>query len=374
MKNTIKKMAFLFFIVTSAGNMNAQNGEKPSLAVMNIDVRGLNEDPTIMGNHVRTEIEKLNLFEVKDKYDVQQFLDDHNMSMTNCYGKTCLVELGKLLKSDKMLTGSIEVFGKYITVNFRLINVEKNATEKTYVHEFLILPEEIQSIIKLSVAEMFGGEWDKNLMDKLSKPFAFDNLNNNPTQERLCLDGPRMGFVTYSGDLRARITDSKDKGGFDAFPVMFQFGYQFEKQYLNEGKVQALFEFIPIITGLDQGYFIPSFTLLHGLRSNVNGWEFAFGPTCNLMPFANGYYDKNKDWHLESDWYASGSNQGISNPYKIEQRVDKRGTYKLNTGFVLAVGRTFKSGKLNIPVNVFVIPSKQGGRFGLSFGFNAKNK
>src|SRR5205807_1836717 len=106
------------------------------------------------------------------------------------------------------------------------------------------------------------------------RKFDFDNSNNNPQVDRLKLDGPRMGFVGYSGTLAQRISDPKSSGGFGAFPVMFQFGYQFEKQYLNEGRAQALFELIPMVTGLDQGYFIPSLAVLHGIRSNVNGWEF----------------------------------------------------------------------------------------------------
>lgn len=374
MKSTITTIAALFLMATSANNMNAQSSDKPSLTVLNIDVKGLNEDPASLGNQVRTEVEKLNTYEVKDKYDVQQFLEDNQLSMNKCFGKTCLVELGKQLHSDKMLTGSMELMGKFITVTYRLIDVNNNSIEKTYVHEFLNLSDEIRNMIKLSVAEMFGAEVDKNLMNKLSKPYAFDNLNNNPTQDRLRLDGPRLGFVSFTGDIYTRIQDSKDIGGFDALPVMFQFGYQFEKQYLNEGKAQALFEFIPMITGLDQGYFIPSFTLLHGLRSNINGWEFALGPTFNLMPFADGYFDSSNAWHLASEWNADPANQNTENPYKIQNRLDRRGNYKLNTGFILAVGRTFKSGKLNIPVNAFATPSKHGWRFGVSFGFNGKNR
>lgn len=154
---------------------------------------------------------------------------------------------------------------------------------------------------------------------------------------------------------------------------MFQFGYQFEKQYLNEGKIQALFEFIPMITGVDQGYFIPSFTILHGLRSNVNGWEFALGPTINFVTTSNGYYDQDNIWQLESTWTNNPDNSGKPNPFEIKSRVDSRGDYALHSSFVFAVGRTFKSGKLNIPVNIFAIPGKHGARFGVSFGFNAKN-
>ena len=52
-------------------------------------------------------------------------------------------------------------------------------------------------------------------------------------------------------------------------------------------------------------------------------------------------------------------------------RLDSRGDYRLGSGFVLAVGKTFRSGKLNIPVNAFFIPGKRySHRFGISFGFN----
>jgi hypothetical protein len=367
---TIRKTAAMFLIAASIST----SAQKQSIAVLNIDVIGLQIDPTTVGNRVRVETEKLDMFEVKDKYDVQQILADNKLEVTNCFGKNCLVEVGKLLKCDKMLTGTVEYLGKYITVTYRLIDVTNSSTEKTYVHEFLNLPQEIQTMIKLSVAEMFGKEIDRNELDKLSKPFAFDNATNNPQIDRLRLDGPRMGFVTFTGDLYTRMRDPKEIGGFEALPAMFQFGYQFEKQYLNEGKVQALVEFIPLITGLDQGFFIPSFTLLHGLRSNIDGWEFAFGPTFGFMPFTYGYFDGDKNWHLEHEWYNDPANYDVPNPYKSQYRIDRRGTYKLNTGFVLAVGRTFKSGKLNIPVNAFATPSKYGWKFGVSFGFNAKNK
>lgn len=53
-------------------------------------------------------------------------------------------------------------------------------------------------------------------------------------------------------------------------------------------------------------------------------------------------------------------------------RLDSRGDYRFGTSFIFALGRSFKSGRLNIPVNVFFIPHKTGWRFGASMGYNAK--
>jgi hypothetical protein len=219
---------------------------------------------------------------------------------------------------------------------------------------------------------MFGYAVSRDLLSKLTEQAEFDNTINNPGKDRLCLDGPRLGGVYYTGDVASRLIESKASGGFDAIPVMFQFGYQFEKQYLNEGRFQALFEFIPMITGVDQGYFIPSLTLLHGCRDNIKGWEFALGPTINLVTTSKGYYDQNNTWQLASTW--ENNNPAGKNPYAIQERLDSRGDFTAHTAFVFAIGRTFKSGKMNMPVNIFCVPGRHSSRIGISVGFNAKNR
>lgn len=421
MKTPFKIAVVAFFLATST-SLTAQN-KKQSLTVLNIDVQGLNISTQSMGSLVRTELEKLDTFAVTDKYDILYLLEktkfasvaysdslaaknrykvikisgtpnslferkdtlelvdkynstffaDRNKQFVNsCFGKLCLVEIGNTIGSEKMLSGGVERYGKTIVVTLRLIDVRSKTIEKTYVKEFLNFPEEIQNIISVSMRQMFDYPVSKDLISKLTEPAEFDKTINNPGKDRLCLDGPRLGGVFYTGDMAARLMESKASGGFDAIPLMFQFGYQFEKQYLNEGRFQALFEFIPMITGVDQGYFIPSITLLHGFRDNIHGWEFALGPTINLVTTSKGYYDQSNNWQLESNWET---NNGVAkNPFPVSERLDSRGDFTAHTGFVFAVGRTFKSGKLNIPVNVFCIPGRHGSRIGISVGFNAKNK
>ena len=58
----------------------------------------------------------------------------------------------------------------------------------------------------------------------------------------------------------------------------------------------------------------------------------------------------------------------------FETRMDSRGEVVVQPSFIFAAGKTFKSGKLNIPVNGYFIPSKDGFRVGLSFGFNSRSR
>lgn len=358
---------FAFFFLF-AFRAPAQIPHRTRLTVLSIDAKGVNYDVTYLGDLVRIEVEKLDTFELTDEYDAKQILTRNSINPEKCFGQNCLIEAGKLLKSDIMLTGSVTNFDDKIIISLKLIDVKKETLVKSYIKEFVALPEEVQTMLRISLRDLFGMPNEQTLVTKLTKSNDYDNIVNNPTADRLNLSGPRIGGMIYTGAAATFMGKSRNEGGYNAYPAMSQFGYQFEVQYLNEGTYQALFEFVPMITGLDQSIVIPSISILHGLRNNVNGWEIAIGPVFGFMPVAKGFYDSYNVWHLESE---SPNIPG----YTVQTLPDSRGTdFALRTNCVIAVGKTFKSGRLNIPFNVFVIPAKDGARFGMSFGFNAKKK
>ena len=371
---TMKNLLFCILIITLGfSRINAQNETQPSLTVLNIDAQGIEYTPVQIGNLVRLEMDKLGTFEVMDKYDVAYLVEKNELKIDNCYGKICLVEIGKLINSDKMFTGSVERYGKSIIITLRLIDVQKDVIEKTQVNEFLNLQNEMQRMIGITIHDMFGLKNDADIVSLLTQKENLDNAITLPNESRLNLSGPRMGFSLLTGDAATVYKAPRIEGGFDAFPALFQFGYQFEVQYLNEGNMQGLFEFIPLVGGIEQGFFIPSLTVLHGLRSNKNGIEFAFGPTISFARLADGYFDGNGDWNLEYDWWNNNQN-GEPNPYPITSRLDSRGDIRFSTGFVIAGGFTLKSGKMNIPINAYVVPRRDNFRVGVSFGFNARRR
>jgi hypothetical protein len=341
----------------------------PLVAVFHIDTKGLNYDPVQMGNLVRLELEKTAQYRLIDRYDLDYLIEKNNLKLAGCYGALCLSGIGKVLNLDLILSGSVELAGDMIITHFRLINVKTEQIERSIIRQNLNIPKEVPEMVSLTIKEFYELPINAEVKRKLTKQNDFDNMVNNPTEYRLASDGPRMGFTVFTGTSANRIRESKSKGGYDAFPMMFQFGYQFEKQYLNQGRYQALFEFIPMITGIDQQLFIPSLTIMNGFRDNFKGWEIAFGPTFSFI--------KSREWAEGSDGtlYDIGT-PGVQAPASANNydRLDSRGFPALTSGFIIAFGRTFKSGHMNLPINGYVIPSNNGARFGISFGFNAKNK
>lgn len=355
----------LVLMITAFG-MNAQV-TKPTITVLNIDSKGISLDPEQLGNLTRIELEKLDTYAVTDRYDVAYLVDKNKLNITNCYGKMCLLEIGNTIHTDYIYTGSVELYGQTIIVTLRLINVKTGTIEKTQVEEFLNLPLEMQQMIRITLHKMFNLPNDDELVLRLTKKFDFDNAINNPNKTQVNLSGPRFGYVFIFGDQAARIAQSTTEGGYEAYPAMFQFGYQFEKQYLNEGNYQALFEVIPMITGVDQQMLVPSVILLNGFRDNKRGWEIAIGPSISVNKYSE-LAELNGRYYTSTQMRAMGYTG-----YKLERTIDKYGDPGFSSSLILAFGKTVKSGNMNIPLNLWIsIPTREGFRIGLSVGYNSK--
>jgi len=302
---------------------------------------------------------------VIDEYDMLDMLRQSDKDIKDCYSTTCLTKLGKEINADYMLTGSVEKLLDKIIVSLRLIDVTNKRIVKRKLLEFVYIEQRLKDMLKITLNELMNQKVDPILRKALMKENQYESNINIPNIEKLSLSGPRVGLNVLTGKEAEIYKDSENNGGFDGRPVLFQFGYQFEVSYLNAGKLQALFEIIPIISGVDQGRIIPSLTLLNGVRMNTNGLEFAVGPIFILTKKADGYYDAEGNWHLKSEYTPSDET--------IKKRLDSRGDPYVDAGLVFALGKSFKSGKVNFPVNIFIVLKKKDVQFGLSLGFNASS-
>ena len=343
-------------------------GQQKSLAVLSFDAQSSKFDSRNLTELLRIEISGHQRYEILDRYSISELMDEHKMDPTTCFSKNCLLEAGKILSVDKVCSGSVDVFENSIYIRLRFVDVQEGVVEKEVVKEFSNVPEKINTMLTLAVNDMFGVPNDELLEKSLSSTNNYENAVNNPEYPSLSLSGPRMGYTFLTGDAAQIMKKPRSQGGYDAYPALFQFGYQFEKQYLNEGKVQALFEFLPMISGLDQGLFIPSFTVMNGLRNSVNGLELAIGPSINFVKQSYQFQDS-----ATGEWFSV---RDRSNEFQADEvlRLDSRGSVYMKSYVVIAVGYSFKSGRMNIPVNAYVIPAKDNFRFGLSFGVQCPRK
>jgi len=338
----------------------------PRLAIVSFDVNDATLNKNELIDILRIEMSKHNKYEIIDKYEIREKLEAISVEPMTCLSQGCLLSAAKALNADHVLTGSVNKLGNTLYFNLRITDAKTKIQEET-VKEFLFIPKELGTMMGIVVNDMLGTQNDPAVVKSLTDKESFDNSTNNPDASTLDLSGPRMGYTFFTGDGADLLSRSKSTGGYDKTPAFFQMGFQFEKQYLNEGNVQALFEFVPMVTGLDQGLFIPSLTIFNGIRNNKTGLEFGIGPGVNFSKEV-------RMWQEEGDetWYSEKNGYSNINDRETEWRGDSRGISRLKSYIVIAAGYSFKSGKLNIPVNAYVVPAKDNVRFGISFGFNAK--
>ncbi len=145
-----------------------------------------------------------------------------------------------------------------------------------------------------------------------------------PVAKMANLSGPRFGLTLLADGVVEKLGERDIHVG----PHISQFGWQFEKQfYTKDSKVTMVTEWVALLGGLEQSVALPSLSWMVGARTR-DGAEFGIGP--NITP--------------------------------------------AGTALVLATGMTFRTGALNIPVNVAVVPSKAGTRVTLLSGFSLRHR
>jgi hypothetical protein len=143
-----------------------------------------------------------------------------------------------------------------------------------------------------------------------------------PYAKAVSLSGPRFGFTALSDG----VVDELHQRQIDVRPAITQFGWQFENQfYSKDSGIAVVNEWVVLLGGLDQGVALPSISWLVGLRTR-EGAEFGVGP--NVTP------------------------AGVA--------------------LAFAAGVTIRSGFINVPMNVAVVPSKAGTRVSFLTGFNMR--
>jgi hypothetical protein len=375
-----KKLQSFFTLVAILFSGMASYFAQPSssIAVANPNVNALTIKPESVAKMMRLELIKINKYKVYDEFDMNEVIKAKEEYKVGCFGQACLAKLGEELKVDYVMSGSIDGLGNKIVVTVKIIDVKAQGLYKSSVREFDNQELEVQRMIEIVLSEMHGLTVDKVLSDRLS--FKNEVITSNNVG-KINNSGPRIGAAVLTGSVAEFAMRSEQYGGLGIQPFTSMIGYQIEGQYVGTENFSALVEGIINVSGLEQSQFIPSFSLLNGFRFGKANWEFAFGPRFGISSTSNGYLDTKGTYgeagayYNTQEWAANNftdANGVIITDPGFERHFDKDGTKRLSTSFLIAFGRTFQAGALNIPVNIFYSSQKGGGFLGVNMGFNVQ--
>jgi len=133
--------------------------------------------------------------------------------------------------------------------------------------------------------------------------------------------GPRIGLTIIAPGETSDFLNEHD--GNTA--ITTQYGWQWESRFTSGTEFVGLVEWVLVVGGMEKGKFMPSVSSIVGFR-NADGLELGMGPNLSFG----------------------------------------------GLGMVFGIGMNYKSGDLNLPVNIIVVPPKEDSGFAISFmlGFN----
>jgi hypothetical protein len=375
-------------ILMMIGSANAQEIKK-TIAVANPHIAGVEIEPSLVAKMMRLELVKLEKHNVFDEFDMADIVKTNKEFVTDCFGQKCLISFGEALNVDYILSGSVDGLYNKMAISLKLIDVRAKVIHRSMVKEFENQEVEMQRMIEMMLKDMFKVEFPSEIRSRLmykNEPITSNNvgqINNS---------GPRIGIGVLAGDMYEYAMRSERNGGLDVVPMVSMIGYQFEKAYVGTENFSALFEGIINVSGLEQGFFIPTITVMNGFRFGRKGWEFAFGPGLGLKKMQKGFFDTQSKYGIKDEFYTANDwrnyiqekdghtldyyDPSVDNEtYDLqESHLHSKGAVKLSTSFVFGLGRTFKAGSLNIPVNLFYSSQKGGSIYGVNVGFNIQKK
>lgn len=365
MKSTQQIMiATILFFLT--GKMVAQEPVEtnlPSMVIGGIEVRGITSNEDVLRSVIYKSLVNSKKYVVNDRYDVSEKIGIDKLQ--TCMGKECLVKTGKELNADYAMSASYEGLGDRILISMKIVDVKTGEIVQNEIEQFENQPRELNRMTDIMIYRMLKIEVDNTV----AKMLIFkDNPAASAGLGKMNNSGPRMGVAIVTEENAAYFTRSEKEGGVNAVPVLFNIGYQLEKQYVGSEKFSALFEFIGNVAGIEHGTPVPSFAILHGVRFGSGAWEIAMGPSLSMKKLLNGTTDYDGTFRTYSDL----ANSGVLNAdqFSYFDRPDARGAAYFAPNFVLGVGKTFRPGALNVPVNAYASFNKYGTTYGLSLGIN----
>ncbi|MEX2484424.1 MAG: hypothetical protein WED10_07690 [Brumimicrobium sp.] len=363
------------------GQEEQSQSNKSTIAVALPNIDNIDISREIVAKLIQIELIKLDMYKVYDEFDIQEGVDSDERFTKDCYGKNCLIDLGKAVGVDYIVSTSLLGFGGKTVISIKIIDISTGNIVKNDVKEFIEDKSKVQRMLQVLIRQIHNIEMHPEVVARIThddQPIIKKNVG------RVNNSGPRVGYSLLTGDLKEFAERPESQGGLDIYPGVSMIGYQIEKQYIGTENFSALGELMFTVSGLEQGVAIPSITVMNGLRFGKAGWEFAFGPGFGIKRMSKGFYDEQGlygragDYWTEREFndsehynYDPETGEETEPAYDITKNTDNRGDiWSVNTRWVMAVGRTFRAGGLNIPVNVFYSSMKNSGMVGLSVGFN----
>ncbi|MBI3512310.1 MAG: hypothetical protein HY064_16740 [Bacteroidetes bacterium] len=267
--------------------------------------------------------------------------------MKNIISIIALVLLSFTMKAQDTLKlkNGTKVLGAVTEVSSSEVKFRKTADGPIYVMH----KDEIASIsYQNGMEEVFDNTSSSSSSSSNTNSGSSNSSANNESKKIGNYNGNDEGFTTgkkHYGGPRIGMTAISDGTISKSIGtnVISQFGWQFETRFFTvDNGSSGLFEFVPMLGGLERGAFLPSASALIGFRTG-SGYEIGCGPNLSRsgfgMVFAGGasFQMGHVCFPVNIAFQPNISKSYTSASYDYVTGQYTEHTQKLNSGFRLSL-------------------------------------
>ena len=138
-------------VAVTVASETIEAGDKPTLAILDFEGLGISEqEARVLTNRLGTHMVQLGRYQVIERGQMQQVLEEQDFQLTGCTSNECAVEIGQLIGAQQMLAGSFGKFGSIYTIDMRIIDVATGSILRTTSYD---VQGEAELLLTVGLAE-----------------------------------------------------------------------------------------------------------------------------------------------------------------------------------------------------------------------------
>jgi len=145
----------LFCIPLILLSMSSEN-IRTNIAIIDFNYSGVsNANVEMLIDRLRDELFKINKFTIVERGKMHEILDEQGFQLSGCTSDECIVEVGKLLGVQKIVTGRVGKIGDVYSISSRIVDVETGKIETVvnydYKGELSFLLTDVMKIVAIKL-------------------------------------------------------------------------------------------------------------------------------------------------------------------------------------------------------------------------------
>ena len=134
-----------------------------TIAVVDFDGKGVSDtEASALTDRFASELFNLDIYKLIERERVGEILEEQGFQQSGCTTAECAVEVGQLLGTEKIITGSISKVGNVFSVSSRIINVESGEIYKMSNYDYQgQIGQLLMTGMSIAVNKLISGEAPK---------------------------------------------------------------------------------------------------------------------------------------------------------------------------------------------------------------------